>query len=83
MFAGLHNHSPGLTMLLLKQLIPPLSLQNQNILSAVLTLVQELDHTSLLSLRKEIDQQIQDYNQTESECLEENGPLEEKEVIAD
>lgn len=70
-------------MLLLKQLIPPFSLQNQNILSAVLTLVQELDHTSLLSLRKEIDQQLQDYNQTESECLEANGPLEEKEVIAD
>lgn len=59
------------------------SSRNQNILSAVLTLVQELDHTSLLSLRKEIDQQLQDYNHTESECLEENGPLEEKEVIAD
>lgn len=59
------------------------SSRNQNILSAVLTLVQELDRTSLLSLRKEIDQQLQDYDETENESLEENAPLEHKEVLAD
>jgi len=52
-------------------------------LSAVFTLVQELDRTSLLSLRKEIDQQLQDYDETENECLEEIAPLEHKEELAD
>ncbi|KAJ7369740.1 hypothetical protein OS493_036771 [Desmophyllum pertusum] len=45
----------------------PSNSRNQNILSAVLTLVQELDHTSLLTLRKEIDQQLQDFDETENE----------------
>ena len=57
--------------------------QNQNILSAVLTLIQELDHASLLTLRKQIDQQLQDVGQMETNTQEGNVHLEEKEAIAD
>lgn len=57
------------------------SSRNQNILSAVLTLVQELDRTGLLSLRREIDQQLQQYDEIENESSEENAPLERKEVL--
>lgn len=48
--------------------------RNQNILSAVLTLVQELDHTSLLTLRQEIDQQLKDLNDDVS-------PQEREEIV--
>jgi len=57
--------------------------RNQNILSAVLTLIQELDHASLLTLRKQIDQQLQDVGQMETNTQEGNVHLEEKEAIAD
>lgn len=58
-------------------------LQNKNILSAVLTLIQELDQTSLLTLRKEIDQKLQDQDETDSDSQDRNVHAEEKEVIAD
>ena len=60
-------------------------MQSQNILSAVLTLVQELDHTSLLTLRQEIDQQLQDCNDdVESKPYSENKhPPHEKEAMVD
>ncbi|XP_058953433.2 cilia- and flagella-associated protein 410 [Pocillopora verrucosa] len=59
--------------------------RSQNILSAVLTLVQELDHTSLLTLRQEIDQQLQDRNDdVESKPYSENKhPPHEKEAMVD
>ena len=50
-------------------------------MSAVLTLVEELDRTSLLSLGRDIDQQLQDYDETENESSEENAPLQQKEVL--
>ncbi|KAL9966134.1 hypothetical protein ACROYT_G024158 [Oculina patagonica] len=59
------------------------SSRNQNILSAVLTLVQELDRTSLLTLRQEIDQQLQDLDETENESQDRNPQQEEKEALAD
>ena len=57
--------------------------QSQSILSAVLTLVQELDHTSLLTVRKEIDQQLQDLDQMDSDSQDRDENGEEKEAIAD
>lgn len=52
-------------------------------MSAVLTLIQELDQTSLLTLRKEIDQKLQDQDETDSDSQDRNVHAEEKEVIAD
>ena len=58
--------------------------QNKNILSAVLTLVQELDRTSLLTLRKEIDQQLEDLDDdVENNSQDKNLLVEEKEPIVD
>ena len=58
--------------------------QNKNILSAVLTLVQELDRTSLLTLRKEIDQQLEDLDDdVENNSQDKNLLVEEKEAIVD
>lgn len=59
--------------------------RNQNIVSAVLTLVQELDRTSLLSLRQEIDQQLNDlYDDVETNPYSENKPSpQEKEAMVD
>lgn len=59
--------------------------RNQNIVSAVLTLVQELDRTSLLSLRQEIDQQLKDlYDDVETNPYSENKPSpQEKEAMVD
>lgn len=59
--------------------------RNQNIVSAVLTLVQELDRTSLLSLRQEIDQQLKDlYDDVETNSYSENKPSpQEKEAMVD
>ncbi|RMX54089.1 hypothetical protein pdam_00014826 [Pocillopora damicornis] len=59
--------------------------RSQNILSAVLTLVQELDRTSLLTLRQEIDQHLQDLNgDVESKPYSENKPpSNEKEAMVD
>lgn len=55
--------------------------QNQNILSAVLTLIQELDSSSLLTLRREIDQQLQDLEQMDDDTQERNEHSEEKEAV--
>lgn len=58
--------------------------RNKNILSAVLTLVQELDRTSLLTLRKEIDQQLEDLDDdVENNSQDKNLLVEEKEAIVD
>lgn len=59
--------------------------RNQNIVSAVLTLIQELDRTSLLSLRQEIDQQLKDlYDDVETNPYSENKPSpQEKEAMVD
>ena len=60
-----------------------LSSQNQNIVSAVRILVQDLDETSLLTLRNEIDQRLQSLNKTYSEPKNSHEQLEEKELITD
>lgn len=54
---------------------------NQNILSAVLTLIQELDSSSLLTLRREIDQQLQDLEQMDDDTQERSDHSEEKEAV--
>ena len=60
-----------------------LSSQNQNIVAAVRILVQDLDETSLLTLRNEIDQRLQSLNKTYSEPKNSHEQLEEKELITD
>lgn len=57
--------------------------RNQNIVSAVRILVQDLDETSLLTLRNEIDQRLQSLNKTYSESKNSHEQLEEKELITD
>ena len=69
--------------LLLTQICFSLSFQNQNIVSAVRILVQDLDETSLLTLRNEIDQRLQSLNKTYSESKNSHKQLEEKELITD
>lgn len=55
--------------------------RNKNILTAVLTLIQELDHASLLTLQKEIDQHLQDRNEENSTSQQINVQNEEKRAI--
>ena len=69
--------------LLLTQICFSLSFQNQNIVSAVRILVQDLDETSLLTLRNEIDQRLQSLNKTYTESKNSHEQLEEKELITD
>ena len=69
--------------LLLTKIRFSLSFQNQNIVSAVRILVQDLDETSLLTLRNEIDQQLQSLNKKYSESKNSHEQLEEKELITD
>ena len=52
-------------------------------MSAVRILVQDLDETSLLTLRNEIDQRLQSLNKTYSEPKNSYEQLEEKELITD
>ena len=69
--------------LLLTEIRFSVSFQNQNIVSAVRILVQDLDETSLLTLRNEIDQRLQSLNKTYSESKNSHEQLEEKELITD